>query len=174
MTNNMAYSLDNKDHEVVLDALDLLKHTLNLHQTAQEADLPSVPWISMAPKNYTAADVDQLFQAFDNSGSFSEATPADEPAPALNDWRTDYSPGGLPIVVQGEGDDYEIIAKPYATENMPAEQVAKLIATTPKMLATLRLVRLTLAPGLTKTACRLLLTVVADAIDEAEALGVMK
>ena len=170
----MAYSLNNKDHEIVLDALDLLKQTLDLQQMAKEASLPKVPRISMAPRNYTADDVDQLFQAFDNSGSFSETASGVEPAPELNDWRTDRSLRGLPIVVQGSGDNYEIIAKPYATENMSAEQVAQLIATTPKMLATLRLVRLTLAPGLTKTACRLLLTMVADAIDEAEALGGMK
>lgn len=92
----------------------------------------------------------------------------------MTDWRTDYSHGGLPIVVQGADDNYEIIARPYATENMSAEQVAKLIATAPKMLATLRLMRSTLTPELTKTACKLLLTMVEDAIDEAEALGVMK
>jgi len=72
MTNTMTYSLNNKDHEIVLDALDLLKQTLDLQQLAQEASLPKVPRISMAPRNYTADDVDQLFQAFDNSGSFPE------------------------------------------------------------------------------------------------------
>ena len=64
------YDIDEKDHEIILDSLELLHHTMQLQEFVKSnKKIPLVPRISISPREYSVDAVDQLFQSFDNSGS---------------------------------------------------------------------------------------------------------